>query len=109
MDFNKIGQKIAEERIKKNKTQEELAEILGITPSFLSHIETGKRKPGFDTLIQISKCLNISLDYLILDEDIEKNIKEDVYIKEIYKKLEPLDNVTKEKLIDIIIYISQKM
>ncbi len=109
MDFYKLGQKIAEERIKNNKTQEELAEIVGITPSFLSHIETGKRKPSFDTLIQISKSLNMSLDYLVLDENLDKKIKENVYIKELYKKIEFLEESKKEKLIDIMIYISQKI
>ena len=111
MNFDKIGKKIAEARIKQNKTQEELAEILEISPSFLSHIETGKRKPGFDTLIQIAKCLNMSLDYLILDEDLEKNVKDVIYIKEIYKKIKLVDEDTRKKLIeviDIIIDISQK-
>ena len=111
MNFEKIGKKIAETRIRQNKTQEELAEILEISPSFLSHIETGKRKPGFDTLIQIAKCLNMSLDYLILDEDLEKNVKDEIYIKEIYKKMKLVDEETRKKLIeviDIIIDISQK-
>lgn len=109
MDYNRIGRKIQETRISQNKTQEELALKVGITSSFLSNIETAKRKPSFETLIQIAECLELSLDYLILDKDLDKKMKEDFYIKKIYKKLEPLDEVTKEKLIDIMIYISQKI
>lgn len=44
MNFNLIGQKIAESRIKNNKTQESLAEELDISPAFLSNIKTAKRK-----------------------------------------------------------------
>lgn len=109
MNFNRIGRKIQEARINQNKTQEELAEKVGITSSFLSNIETGKRKPSFETLIQIAECLELSLDYLILDKDLDKKMKEDFYIKRIYKKIELLDDQTKEKLIDIMIYISEKI
>ncbi len=109
MDYNRIGKKIQETRISQNKTQEEVALKVGIASSFLSNIETAKRKPSFETLIQIAECLDLSLDYLILDKDLDKKMKEDIYIKKIYKKLEPLDEVTKEKLIDIMIYISKKI
>lgn len=109
IDFKKIGRKISEARIKQNKTQEVLSEKVGISPMFLSNIENGKRNPSIETLILIAKELKVSLDYLILDEDLDKEINENIYMKEIYKKIEHLDTTSKEDLLDIIILLSEKL
>lgn len=109
MNYNKIGVKIAEARIKYNLTQEELGEKIGKTSQFISNIETGKRKPSLPTLLNISKILNLSLDYLVYDDDIDKEIKENIYMKQIYKQLESLNDEKKNKLLDIVDYISKKI
>ncbi len=109
MNFIKIGQKIAEARIKNNKTQEGLAEELGITPAFLSNIETAKRKPSLNTLLSIADNLNLSLDYLIYDRDIQNDIHNDICIKQLYKQIEKLDEDKKGKFLDIVDYIAKKL
>lgn len=109
MNYNKIGVRIAEARIKYNLTQEELGEKIGKTSQFISNIETGKRKPSLPTLLNISKILNLSLDYLVYDDDIDKEIKENIYMKQIYKQLESLNDEKKNKLLDIVDYISKKI
>ena len=109
MNFNLIGQKIAEARIKNNKTQESLAEELNITPAFLSNIETGKRKPSLSIFILIAEKLDLSLDYLIYDNDIKTEIDNDIYMKQIYKQLQKLDENKKKKFLDIIDYIAKKI
>ncbi len=57
-------------RIIKNITQEELAELLNITPRQVQRIENGQSRPSLKTLKLIIKILEIS------DEDIVKLIKE---------------------------------
>ncbi|MCI8640420.1 MAG: helix-turn-helix transcriptional regulator [Clostridia bacterium] len=109
MNFNLIGQKIAEARIKNNKTQESLAEELNISPAFLSNIETAKRRPSLSTLILIAEKLNLSLDYLIYDKDIKIEINNDIYIKQLFKQLERLDENKKQKFLDIMDYIAKKL
>ena len=109
MNYNKIGVRIAEARIKYNLTQEELGEKIGKTSQFISNIETGQRKPSLPTLLNISKILNLSLDYLVYDDDIDKEIKENIYMKQIYKQLESLNDEKKNKLLDIVDYISKKI
>lgn len=61
---------IREYRIMKNITQEELAELLNITPRQVQRIENGQSRPSLKTLKLIIKILEIS------DEDIVKLIKE---------------------------------
>jgi len=43
----------------------ELANRAGITPSYLSQIETGKRNPTIDTLKAIAQALGIDVEMLI--------------------------------------------
>ena len=61
---------IREYRIMRNITQEELAELLNITPRQVQRIENGQSRPSLKTLKLIIKILEIS------DEDIAKLIKE---------------------------------
>lgn len=109
MDYRKIGLKIAEARIKNNMTQEELGEQIGKTSQFVSNIETGKRKPSLPTLLAISEKFKLSLDYLIYDINLENEMKNDIYMKQIYMQLNGLDNQKKQKLLDIIEFLIKKI
>ena len=42
-------------------TQTELAEIIGITPGFLAHIETGRSRPSLENTIALSKALGVAV------------------------------------------------
>lgn len=59
---------IKENRIKRNYTQEELAEILNITPRQLQRIEKNENKTKIETLKKIIKVLQIPdkeiIDYI---------------------------------------------
>ena len=57
--------KIAELREKRGLTQDELAAKLGITRAALSHYETGRRQPDYDTLRRIAEFFHVSIDYLL--------------------------------------------
>lgn len=61
----KYGNRIAELREKKGWTQEELAASIGITRAALSHYEKNRRKPDFETLMQLADIFEVSIDYLI--------------------------------------------
>ena len=61
MKYKQIGAKIIYYRTLKSLSQEELAEKIGITQSFLSKIERGVyyNNLSFTTLLQIAKALDI--------------------------------------------------
>ncbi len=61
---------LKEYRIKKNITQEELAELLNITPRQVQRIESGESRPSLKTLKLLIEILEISC------EDVVKIIKE---------------------------------
>lgn len=60
-----IGSRLSVCRQNKNMTQEELANRLGITPQALSKWERGVSLPDTSMLPDISRLLEISIDYLL--------------------------------------------
>lgn len=64
-----IGNRIRELRRKQGKTQAYYADLLFISPSYLALIESGKRVPTLEILVQIAKISNVTLDYLVFDDD----------------------------------------
>jgi y4mF family transcriptional regulator len=60
-----IGERIRERRTKLGWTQEQLAQTAGISKSFLSELESGKRSVSADKLLDLAQALGVSLDYLM--------------------------------------------
>lgn len=54
-----LREAIRNERKDKRITQEELAEMLEVSPTHIKHIESGHRKPSIEILFEIAKILNI--------------------------------------------------
>jgi transcriptional regulator with XRE-family HTH domain len=72
MDIVKIGKFIAENRKKKNMTQEQLAEKIGVTSKTVSRWENGNYMPDISLLKPLSEELGISLNDLLSGEKVEK-------------------------------------
>ena len=60
-----IGNRIRKVRLERNMTQDDLAEALGMSPSFVSNLELGKQSMNVRTLNTIVQRLNVSADWLI--------------------------------------------
>ena len=52
-------------RLSSGKTQQELADELGISPSAIGMYEQGRRQPDRATLILMSEYFGVSVDYLL--------------------------------------------
>jgi|SRR5579863_9265593 len=59
------GDRIREIREAKKLTQDQLAEKSGISKSFLSEVENGKRNLSSDYLLRIANVLGASIDFLL--------------------------------------------
>ena len=68
IDYTEIGRKIRQTRLDYGYSQERLAELCGISTAFLGHIERGTRAMSLETLMSLCSALNLSADYLLLDE-----------------------------------------
>nr|WP_318661153.1 helix-turn-helix transcriptional regulator [uncultured Treponema sp.] len=68
MDYKAIGKRIKKFRKIAELTQEDLAEKISISPTHMSHIETGSTKLSLQVLVEISKALNVRTDDLLFNE-----------------------------------------
>ena len=76
MNYQSLGEKVRECRKRKQLTQEQLAEIVDISPSFLGHIERGSRVASLETFARLCNALDVSPHYLLSNELIEMNVSE---------------------------------
>ena len=67
MDQVAIGARIKAARERVHLTQEQLAEIVDISPTHMSVIERGVKTPKLDTFIRIANASGVSADALLQD------------------------------------------
>ena len=63
--FINFGARIEAARKKKGLTQEELAEIVGVSQSMINHIEKGRKKPSLDIAVALADEVGVTVDSLI--------------------------------------------
>ncbi len=80
MDQKKIGAFLKELRGEKHLTQEQLAEILGVTNRSISRWENGVNMPDFDLVIEIANYYDVSIEEILdgerQSEMIDKNTEQ---------------------------------
>lgn len=67
MDYEKLGIRVRQQRELNNLTQGELARKVGVTGSFIGHIERGEKKASVETLVALCNALAISPSVLLRD------------------------------------------
>ena len=80
-----LGFRLKNIRKSKKISQEELAELMDISVTSISNIETGKRAISLKTLEKLSKVLNIKIYELFLFNNIDPKEK---ILEQIYSNLE---------------------
>lgn len=65
-------------RKEKYLSQEQLAEIMGVSGQAVSKWEQGSGYPETEKLIDLAKKLDVSLDMLLLDKALSPDIRENV-------------------------------
>jgi transcriptional regulator with XRE-family HTH domain/mannose-6-phosphate isomerase-like protein (cupin superfamily) len=63
-----LGQRLREVREDRGLSLRQLARQLGVSPSFVSQMETGKSQPSVATLYSLSQLLGVSIDRLFVSE-----------------------------------------
>ena len=67
VNYSAIGMRIRRKRKDLGLTQQRLAELAGLEPSNISHIERGATKLGLPTIVSIANVLGCSVDDLLCD------------------------------------------
>lgn len=67
-DLLLLGERLRIKRTQLSFTQEFVSDRIGISLRFYQMIERGEKSMSLDTLIQLGKVLNISIDYLLFGD-----------------------------------------
>lgn len=70
-DQKESGKRIATLRKQSGLTQEQLADKLNITVTYLSKLETGTYGGSIDLLIEIAETFEVTLDYVVLGKPLD--------------------------------------
>ena len=98
-----LGAKIAIQRKELNYTQEQLADILGVSRQSISKWESDIVYPETEKLIELGKLFDCSMDYLLKEEVIEKGDVQTSILTEISRKVvNPKNKDKSKKLLKII-------
>lgn len=68
-----LGRVICHERSKKGISQDSLSDNIGVTRTFLSLVENGKRFPSYETLEKLGTALDMSIYDLLLESELDKH------------------------------------
>lgn len=68
-----IGRRIAQQRIRLGYTQEEVAELSGLSPQFFACVERGIKNMRAENLLRVSQVLQVSSDYILTGKNTAKD------------------------------------
>lgn len=97
MNQEKIGKYIAKKRKERKLTQQELAEILGVTNRAISNWENGKNMPDLSLFKPLCQELDISINELMSGEQIDKKNYIDVLEENVVNMVSNLEIKRKRK------------
>jgi len=97
MEYKLISKKVKKARNDKKITQEKLAEELDVTVSYISQVESGKKKFNLERIVEVSKILEKPIDYFVEGYESESSNT----IEEINKLLLKMSNNKQELILDL--------
>lgn len=103
VNYEDVGNKIRERRNFLKVTQENLANDINVSASFISDIENGRRKMSLETMIKISIALKTSLDYFVLNNVKDIKTKNNIKFDELKNILETVDEKKESIFLDFAI------
>lgn len=96
-NFKKLfGARICHYRNLNSFSQEELAELVGMSPNTISYIENGKNNISFAKLPIFAKALNVKIYQFFIDTEYEDNI-------DAIQKIDELLKIANKKQLGIIL------
>lgn len=91
-----MGSRIAERRKQLGWTQEQAAEASGLSWQFFACVERGIKNIRAESLLNLSRAMNVSADYILTGEEPKANYGP------LFKYMEPLSAVQLKYLEEII-------
>jgi transcriptional regulator with XRE-family HTH domain len=101
-DWAKLfGKQLAKLRKAKGLKQHQLEEKIGSGPQYVSHLETGRSKPGFENIFELAEALDVSPMELFFVEGLDD--KKEVLRRRIEELLNRCDEKQLRKVYRLIL------
>lgn len=100
LDYKIIGKRIKEIRKENNLTQAELAEKCNLAVSYISRIESGKKKASLKSLVKLGNSMGVTVDTFLIGNQ-KNDFKK--YLSNLLRIFEDFDNNQKQMISEIAI------
>jgi len=60
-----LGKRLKEERVQCGLTQEQVAESVNVSTTYIGMIERGERSVTLEKLVLLAQCFHVTVDYLL--------------------------------------------
>ena len=97
-----IGTRVKERRKEKCWTQRDLAQRVGTSYKYISHVENGIKFPSLEMLVCLARELEVSLDYLVGAELLSQSQKEMDMVQELWPDCSPEEHAFMVELIQFV-------
>ena len=101
-DAKKIGMQIQTARKKRHLSQADLAQMVDLSPKYLSMIECGAKNPKLETLISIANALGTDANSLLADVLDASCPEESAFFAEVSDKYQELSKRQQEKVLRLM-------
>lgn len=89
MEYKLLGQRIRAARLAAGVSQEQLAEMVGLTSQHISHTEVASTKISLPALVKIANALHTSVDRLLMDSMYESKSHLLKEVEEVFSDCDP--------------------
>ena len=103
MESRMIGKRIQALRKARGLTQEQLSQMVDLSPNYLSNIETGLKTPKLETLIELMNALQCDANALLSDVVDATLSQESKQISSTLAELAPKDQRRIMKVLQVLI------
>lgn len=103
LNYTEIGKRIKIARIREGISQEKLAELVELSPSHMSNIETGTTRVSLVAIVRIANALNVTVDDLLCDNLIRAKPQFEYDIKQLLDICDDYEiRIVKDLLVTIV-------
>ena len=99
IDYRRLGKRIGDLRRDRKLSQSQLAELANLTDSYISYIETGRKKASLESLVKIAGALGVTLDRILLGNQ-QNDLKD--YLSELELLMKDCSSYEKAIIYDMV-------
>lgn len=107
MNRKSLGKRIRTERQQLRLTQEQLAELIGVSSTYIGLVERGERAVTLEKLIRIANVLHVSVDYLLSDSAKSSADNNFILLKNLWLQASPAEQALILDLVKSVLHHSE--